>query len=129
MFFVPSAQIYHAETATESRSRGFAPGLIHLKQRDAKTKTKRAKPATKKAKAAKPETGSSPRATSKTAQLIEMLKRAGGATLEEMCRKFGWQAHTTRALRSAGGSLTKKRGITVTSRKVGGGEHRYSIKG
>jgi hypothetical protein len=28
MFFVPSAQIYHAEAATESRSRGLAPGLV-----------------------------------------------------------------------------------------------------
>jgi hypothetical protein len=89
-----------------------------------------AKPA-RKAPAKRAETqktaSSGPRATSKTAQLIEMLKRAGGATLEEICRKFGWQVHTTRALMSAGGSLTKKHGITVISEKVGD-ERRYSIK-
>jgi hypothetical protein len=68
-----------------------------------------------------------PRATSKTAQLVEMLKRTGGATLEEMCTKFGWLPHTTRAMMSAGGSLTKKHGLIVTSEKFGA-ERRYSIK-
>jgi hypothetical protein len=63
--------------------------------------------------------GSGPRATSKTAQLIEMLRRPKGATLEEVMAKFGWQVHTTRALMSAGGSLTKKHGITVISERVG----------
>jgi hypothetical protein len=60
-----------------------------------------------------------PRETSKTAQLIQMLRTKGGATLEGICKKFGWQAHTTRALMSAGGSLTRKHGITVISEKVG----------
>jgi hypothetical protein len=60
-----------------------------------------------------------PRATSKTAQLIEMLKRPKGATLEEVTAEFGWQVHTTRAIMSAGGSLAKKHGITVISEKVG----------
>ena len=77
---------------------------------------KAAKPATKKAPKA---AGSGPRETSKTAQLIEMLKRAKGATLEEVMAKFGWQIHTTRAIMSAGGSLTKKHGLTVISEKVG----------
>jgi hypothetical protein len=100
-----------------------APG-----EQTATKKASRAKKAPKPAtKAAKP-AGSGPRATSKTAQLIEMLRRAGGATLEEMCKKFDWLPHTTRALMSAGGSLTKKHGITVTSEKVGE-ERRYSIKG
>ena len=62
---------------------------------------------------------SEPRATSKTAQLIEMLKRPKGATLEEVMAEFGWQVHTTRAIMSAGGSLAKKHGITVISEKVG----------
>ena len=54
-----------------------------------------------------------------SAQLIEMLRTKGGATLDGICKKFGWQKHTTRALMSAGGSLTKKHGITVISEKVG----------
>jgi hypothetical protein len=60
-----------------------------------------------------------PRATSKTAQLIEMLKRPKGATLAEVMAEFGWQVHSTRAIMSAGGSLAKKHGITVISDKVG----------
>jgi hypothetical protein len=60
-----------------------------------------------------------PRATSKTAQLIEMLKRPKGATLAEVTAEFGWQVHTTRAIMSAGGSLAKRHGITVISEKVG----------
>ena len=71
------------------------------------------------AKKADTATTSGPRETSKTAQLIEMLRTRDGATLEAICRKFGWQTHTTRALMSAGGSLTKKYGITVISEKVG----------
>ena len=79
---------------------------------------KAARSAAKSAKAPKP-AGGGPRATSKTAQLIEMLRRPKGATLEEVMARFGWQIHTTRALMSAGGSLTKKHGITVLSEKVG----------
>ena len=57
--------------------------------------------------------GSGPRAGSKTARLIGMLKRPGGASLEEITSTFGWQIHTTRALMSAGGSLTRKHGLTA----------------
>ena len=79
---------------------------------------KTAESAAKRVKAPKP-AGSGPRATSKTARLIEMLRRPQGATLEEVMARFGWQVHTTRALMSAGGALTKKHGITVISEKVG----------
>jgi hypothetical protein len=64
---------------------------------------------------------------SKTSQVIAMLKREGGTTLEEIMTQMGWLKHTTRAMLSAGGSLTKKHGLVVTSEKVG--EKRvYSIK-
>jgi hypothetical protein len=83
-----------------------------------------AKPATeKKAKAPKAEGDAAqtngPRASSKTAELIEALKIAGGMTLDDICARWGWQKHTTRALMSAGGAITKKFGITVISEKVG----------
>ena len=48
-----------------------------------------------------------------------MPRTRDGATLEGICKKFGWQAHTTRALMSAGGSLAKKHGIPVIRGKVG----------
>jgi len=88
--------------------------------------------ATKKATRAKkapktPTEPGAPREGSKTSQVIAMLKRAGGTTLEEIMTAMGWLKHTTRAMLSAGGSLTKKHGLVVTSEKVG--EKRvYSIK-
>jgi hypothetical protein len=89
-------------------------------------------PATKKA-TRKPKTPTSekgvkaPRETSKTSRVIEMLKREGGATLEEIMTEMGWQKHTTRAMLSAGGSLTKNHGLVVTSEMVGD-KRTYSIK-
>jgi hypothetical protein len=80
----------------------------------------------KKAPKAATEPGT-PREGSKTSQVIAMLKREGGTTLEEIMTSMQWQEHTTRAMLSAGGSLTKKHGLVVTSEKVG--EKRvYSIK-
>ena len=106
----------------------FGTDLVATVASAAAPKTKSAPKASKPVKAAKkasvakkaaPAKAAGPRATSKTAQLIEMLRTREGATLDTICRKFGWQAHTTRALMSAGGSLTKKHGITVISEKVG----------
>jgi hypothetical protein len=68
-----------------------------------------------------------PREGSKSSQVIAMLQRKGGTTVEEIMTKMGWQVHTTRALLSAGGSLRKKHGL-VTSEKVGD-QRIYSIKG
>ena len=86
------------------------------------------KKATRKTKAPKtPTEPGAPRDGSKTAQVIAMLKREGGTTLEEIMTGMGWLKHTTRAMLSAGGSLTKKHGLIITSEKVG--EKRvYSIK-
>ena len=68
-----------------------------------------------------------PQEGSKTSQVIAMLKREGGTTLEEIMTKMDWLKHTTRAMLSAGGSLTKKHGLVVTSEKVGD-KRVYSIK-
>ena len=88
--------------------------------------------ATKKAtRAKKTPTGAqnakAPRESSKTAQVIAMLRREGGVTLEEIMSEMNWLKHTTRAMLSAGGSLAKKHGLVVTSEKVGD-RRVYSIK-
>ena len=88
----------------------------------AKTKATRAKKAPKAATEA-----GTPREGSKTSRVIEMLKREGGTTLEEIMAAMGWQKHTTRAMLSAGGSLTKNHGLVVTSEKIGE-KRTYSIK-
>ena len=69
-----------------------------------------------------------PREGSKTSQVIATLKREGGTTLEDIMTAMGWLKHTTRAMLSAGGSLTKKHGLVIVSEKIGD-KRVYSIKG
>jgi len=77
-------------------------------------KTARTKRATKtKAAATK---ASTPRAESKQAQLIAMLKRPNGATIAEVVEALTWQSHTVRGV--IAGALKKKLGLKVESEKV-----------
>jgi hypothetical protein len=88
-------------------------------------KAGRAKKATKVPKVAKaPKSESGPREGSKTAQVVEMLKREGGATLAEIMTKMGWQKHTVRGFMAG---AMKKAGYTVESFKPEGGERSYRI--
>ena len=92
------------------------------------TKASSAKKAAKATKAAKtePKTGMV-RDGSKTAKVLELIQRPGGATLKELMKATGWQAHSIRGFIS--GTLGKKMGLTVTSAKDDDGERSYSIKG
>jgi len=74
-------------------------------------------------------TGATARKTregSKQAQLIGMLKRPEGASIEEIVAAFGWQAHTVRG--AIAGALKKKLGLDVTSEKVDGRGRVYRIQ-
>ncbi len=51
----------------------------------------------------------------KQALLIEMLKRQGGATIDEIVTATAWQSHTARG--AMAGALKKKLGLTITSEK------------
>ena len=67
--------------------------------------------------ASKPVAGAArPRAGSKQAQVIGLLQRPEGATIEEMARAMGWQRHTVRGLIS--GALKKKLGLDIESEKT-----------
>jgi len=55
--------------------------------------------------------------TSKSAALIEMLKRPKGATIDEIAKRFGWLPHTTRAAVSV---QTRKAGLRIETEKVEG---------
>ena len=59
--------------------------------------------------------GSAPRAGSKQAQVIDLFRRAEGATVAEVIAATGWQPHTVRGIVS--GTLKKKLGLTVLSAK------------
>jgi hypothetical protein len=62
--------------------------------------------------AAKP----TPRAGTKQAQMIEMLKRPEGATVEQIAAATGWQHHTIRGAIS--GALKKKLGLTIEATRT-----------
>src|SRR5579863_8407880 len=63
---------------------------------------------------------------SKTAKVLDLLKRAGGATAKELMKATGWQPHSVRGFLS--GTVGKKMGLTVTSTKGDDGERAYSVK-
>jgi hypothetical protein len=67
------------------------------------------------------------RDNSKQAQLIAMLKRSEGATIDEIVATFGWQAHTVRG--AIAGALKKKLGLDVTSERIDGRGRVYRIMG
>jgi hypothetical protein len=56
-----------------------------------------------------------PRKDSKQAQLIAMLRRTKGATIDEIVEALEWQSHTVRG--AIAGALKKKLGLDVTSEK------------
>jgi hypothetical protein len=63
---------------------------------------------------------------SKKAQVLELLRRPGGATLADIISATGWQAHSVRGFIS--GSLGKKMGLTVESSKTPEGGRSYRIR-
>jgi hypothetical protein len=89
------------------------------------TPTKKAPKAAKGAKHDKAVADS--HAGSKTARILDLLKRPGGATRQELMKATGWQPHSVRGFLS--GTVGKKMGLAVTSTKGEDGERSYSIKG
>ena len=93
------------------------------KPKSAKKATPPKKAPTGRKKAEKP---GSARDGSKTAQVLDLLKRPGGATAKELMKATGWQAHSVRGFLS--GTVGKKMGLAVTSAKGEDGERTYSLK-
>lgn len=90
---------------------------------------KRASPAKKTPKAAKQPAAKRAKASrsgSKTANILDLLKRPGGATLAELMEETQWQSHSVRGFLS--GTVGKKMGLAVVSAKSEEGERTYSVK-
>jgi len=66
-----------------------------------------------------------PREGSKTVQVLELLKRPGGATSAELMAANGWQAHSVRGFLS--GTIGKKMGLALVSAKREDGTRAYSL--
>jgi hypothetical protein len=63
---------------------------------------------------------------SKTAQILDLLKRPEGATSKVLMKATGWLPHSVRGFLS--GTVGKKMGLTVVSTKGEGGERTYSVE-
>jgi hypothetical protein len=79
-------------------------------------KAGRAKAASAPKSTAKKTSPAVPRADSKQALLVDLLRRKEGATIAEAVKATGWQPHSVRGAIS--GTLKKKLGLAVTSAKV-----------
>jgi hypothetical protein len=116
--------------ATATGEKPKATKKAHAGARRAHVATKKGK-AAKKATAAKKAPKGAKKATGtrdgrKTAKVISLLQRPGGATLKELMKATGWQQHTVRGL--VAGTLKKKMGLAVTSTKGEDGQRSYSVK-
>ena len=97
--------------AVEASAHGTGADSAATPAKKAKAKTKAAK-AGNAAPAGKP----IPRAGTKQAQMIELLRRPEGATVEQIAAATGWQHHTIRGAIS--GALKKKLGLNVEATRT-----------
>ena len=118
-----TAHVTGAERANPSKKARVARTRAHVAPNRAKLAPK-AK-ALKKAPNGAKKAGSA-RDGSKTAKVLDLLKRHEGASMKELLKSTGWQPHSVRGFLS--GTIRKKMGMTVTSTKTEDGERTYSIK-
>jgi hypothetical protein len=103
------ASATEADVAPTPAKRGRAKG-------NGKPRAKAAPAAREPKTAGEPTVKPTPRAGTKQATMIEMLKRPEGATVEQIAAVTGWQHHTIRGAIS--GALKKKLGLTVEATRT-----------
>jgi Protein of unknown function (DUF3489) len=105
-----------AATSAEATPAGDTPAPTAAGDDEAAPGKRRAKTKAAKRGEAAPGEKPTPRAGTKQAQMIEMLKRPEGATVEQIAAATGWQHHTIRGAIS--GALKKKLGLTVQATRT-----------
>lgn len=97
-----------------------APADGPKKRKPAKSKTQSGVRKRKLKKSPKP---AAPRGESKAGTILHLIGRAKGATLAELMKATGWQAHSIRGFLS---TAAKRHGINVASAKNESGTRVYS---
>jgi hypothetical protein len=87
-------------------------------------KPARSNPKRKKATAAR-KTKSKPTARTKHGTVLQLLSRKGGASIAELEKATGWQAHSVRGFLS--GKVKKRMGLPLRSEPTEQGVRRYMI--
>ena len=103
--------------ATEADGAATLSKTKPAKRKGKATNIKAAPPASEPeaATGATPTAKPTPRAGTKQALMIELLRRPEGATIEQIAKATGWQHHTIRGAIS--GALKKKLGLIVEARR------------
>jgi Protein of unknown function (DUF3489) len=114
---IQSLQPASAE-AEETAAPAHDVGTRRAAKKKAITKTKTSKKARPDAKGV--------REGSKTAIILDLIRRPKGATIEELMAAAGWQAHSVRGFLSA--VVGKKMGLKLESTKGEDGKRKYQIK-
>jgi Protein of unknown function (DUF3489) len=123
----PAATASKKKPTAHKKAR-VAPRRAHVAP--AKAKSPRKATAPKKAPKGRPEAEGAKstvaRDGSKTAKILDLLKRPGGATAKELMKATGWLPHSVRGFLS--GTVGKKMSLTVTSTKGDHGQRIYSVE-
>jgi hypothetical protein len=83
-------------------------------------------PAVSRSKAKKPVSHQDQPQTSKQEQVLSLLRRSDGASIEEIMQTTDWQQHSVRGFLA--GTVKKKLGLSLTSSKAAGDVRRYRIE-
>jgi hypothetical protein len=114
-----------ATEGTPKRARKGTGGARRAHVAPAKAKaSKKASPKTKAPKGRKK--AGAAREGSKSAKVLDLLRRPDGTTLKELMKATGWMPHSVRGFLS--GAVGKKMGLKIISTKSENGECSYSVK-
>jgi Protein of unknown function (DUF3489) len=107
------------------------PAIADTKPSRARTRNRANKSPARRAKAKNAKPGRHakkalmPRRGTKTAKVLALLKRPGGASLQQLQKATGWQPHSVRGFLS--GALKKNLGLRIDSAKGDDGERTYRL--